>query len=216
VAGVIPGSNGAYVIENPPTAPATVDLYFTNSSGQRLAHDIRSDAGPQTYNFVVACGVPNTDVTISLPDLSQVPATMQVLLVDTDAGKTMYARTLTGYTYHSSGDSSQHNFQLLISPRNIGALTVTAAAAQANQGVQVTYSVTQSCQISIHVMNLAGRAIKALVTNKTVTAGLQTELWNLTSDGGTRVPAGSYLLQIDAVTADGQQVRGLTQVHVGH
>ncbi|MEI6502469.1 MAG: carboxypeptidase-like regulatory domain-containing protein, partial [Armatimonadota bacterium] len=93
VAGLVPGSGSAHVVENPPTAPEAVDVYFTNSAGQRLAHDVRSQSGPQTYDFVVACGVPAVNVTVSLPDLSKVPADQQIMLIDKDAGKTMYART---------------------------------------------------------------------------------------------------------------------------
>ena len=214
-AGVVPASNGNHTVENPPTAPATVDLYFTTAAGQRLAHDIRSQAGAQTYDFVVACAVPDKPVSISLPDLSEVPNNMQVLLVDREAGKTIYARTLSSYTYQSKGDSGERKFQLVVSPRTIGALMVSAAAANRGDSVMLTYSVTKACRMNISVANLAGRQIRQLATGKAVTAGVQTELWNLTSEAGTRVPAGVYLLQMDAVTDSGQHVRGLTQVRVG-
>lgn len=215
VAGLVPQSAGSHTIENPPTAPATVDVYFTDTAGARLAHDIRSEGASQTYDFVVSCAVPNSKVTLSLPDLSGVPATMQVALVDKTAGTTTYARTMQGYTYQSKGDSSERSFQLVVSPRTTAALAVTASAATTKgAGVMLTYNVTKACAVSIRLLNLAGRTVKTLAAGKAVTAGVQTQLWNLTSDNGTNIPAGSYLLQIDAATEDGQQVRGLTQVRV--
>lgn len=216
VAGLVPGSNGQHVIENPPTAPKTVDVYFTNAAGQRLAHDVRSQAGAQTYSFVVACAVPDTNVTVRLPDLSQVPAAMQITLVDKATGKSLYARTLQSYKYHSAGESSEREFELIIAPRTAGVLAVTATTASANaEGMMMTYSVTKACSVNVRVLNLAGRSVKVLAANKLVGAGVQTQLWNLTSDSGTKVPSGTYLLQIDAVAENGQSVRGLTQVRVG-
>lgn len=216
IAGVVPGSDGKHMIENPPTPPHTVDVYFTTSSGQRLAHDVRSQSGAQTFNFTVACGVPDTDVTVSLPDLSRVPASQQILLTDEATGQTLYARTLSSYTYHNQAEGAERKFQLVVSPRTIGALTVTATTAAAKgDNVVLTYSVTKSCQVNIRVLNLAGRVVKMLAVDKSVLAGVQTEMWNLTSEGGTRVPAGTYLLQIDALTDSGQSVRGLTQVQIG-
>jgi hypothetical protein len=216
VAGVVPGSGDSHCIDNPPTAPATVDVYFVNTAGRRLAHDIRSQDGSQTYEFVVACQVPDTDVTVSLPDLSLVPASQQIMLTDVDTGKTLYARTLSGYTYRSAGESSQRNFRLTVSPRTVGALTLSATAASAQGGnVMLTYSVTKACQVSARVMNVAGRCVRTLTSDKLVTAGVQSEVWNLRSDSGTRVPPGTYLLQIEATTQDGQRVRGLTQINIG-
>lgn len=216
LAGVVPGSDGQHSIENPPTPPHTVDVYFTTSSGQRLAHDVRSQSGPQTFDFTVACGVPDADVTVSLPDLSRVPASQQILLIDKETGKALYARTMSSYSYHSQAEGAERKFQLVVSPRTIGALAVTATTAAAKgDGVVLTYSVTKGCQVNIRVLNLAGRAVKMLASNKSVVAGVQSELWNLTSEGGTRVPAGTYLLQIDAVTDSGQSVRGITQVQIG-
>ena len=215
VAGVVPGSGTAHTIGNPPTAPDTVDVYFTDTAGARLAHDVRGTAGAQTFTFVVACAVPDASVTVTLPDLSSVPADLQVLLVDQETGKTQYARTMQAYSYRSTGTASERTFELRVSPRTIGSLAMSATAAQARGGnVTLTYTVTKACNVSVKVMNMAGRCIRELVTDRPVAAGVQSELWNLAAASGTRVPSGTYLLQIEAVTETGQRVRGLAQVRV--
>jgi len=122
---------------------------------------------------------------------------------------------MQGYTYHSAGAGSERTFELTVAPRTTGALSLTATAAQARgSNVVLTYAVTKACNVSVRVMNMAGRTIRDLVTDKPVTAGVQSELWNLCSATGTRVPAGMYLLQIEAVTESGQRVRGMAQVRV--
>jgi hypothetical protein len=217
LAGVVPGSNGAHLVENPPTAPETVDVYFTDEAGARLAHDIRSAAASQmTFNFTVACHVPDAAVTLTLPDLSAVPRSQQVMLVDKTTGKSLYARTLPSYSYRSEGESSERQFQLVVQPHTIGALAVGSATAQATtNGVALSYTITRAANVTVRVMNMAGRCIRLLAADKAVAAGAQTELWNLHADSGTRVPAGTYLLQIEAVADNGQRVRGMTQVRVG-
>ncbi|MBU0607850.1 MAG: carboxypeptidase regulatory-like domain-containing protein [Armatimonadetes bacterium] len=215
LAGMVPGAGAIHTIENPPTAPDTVDVYFTDETGTRLAHDVRSTTGAQTFRFVVACEVPDADVTITLPDLSSVPADLQVMLLDKETGKSQYARTMQSYTYHSAGAGNERSFELSVSPRTIGALSLSATASQARGGnVMLSYTVTRACNVSVKVMNVAGRCIRDLVADRPVAAGVQSELWNLCSASGTRVPAGMYLLQIEAVTDTGQRVRGMAQVRV--
>jgi hypothetical protein len=215
VAGVIPGSGDEHSVENPPSAPATVDAYFVDSAGRQWAHDIRSVDGTTSFDLVVACGLADVDVTLSLPDLSRVPADKQVLLVDTEAGRTLYVRTLPSYTYHSRGEASLRHFQLIVGPRDVGALAVTTTAAAArNGGIMLTYSVSKACAVNIEVLNLAGRSVRTLAVSKTVAGGVQTETWNLTTNSGTRVPSGTYLVQIEARAENGQRVRALAHVQV--
>ncbi len=215
LAGVVPGAGAQHTVENPPAMAGGVDLYFTNAAGVPLAHDVRSELKAQTFDFVVACEVPNAQVTLTLPDLSTVPADMQVLLVDKQTGRTLYARTMNGYTYRSEGARSERAFQLIVEPRNIGALSVSATAAQTRADlVTLNYTVTKACNVTVRVLNMAGRCIRTLVSDKVVAAGQQQELWNLNAANGTRVPAGTYLLQIEAVCDNGQRVQSMTTVRV--
>jgi hypothetical protein len=215
VAGMVPGASSELSIENPPPAPASVDVYFEDTSGNRLATDIRSQDATQKYQFVVSCGLADVPVTVSLPDLSNVPADKQVLLVDKDGGKTVYARTVSSYSYQSRGEGGQRHFELVVEPRNVGALSIqTASAATQAGGVMFTYSLSKAAAVEIRVLNMAGRCVRTVVADKVVSAGLQTEAWNLMSDTGTRVPSGTYLLQIEATADNGQRVRSLSQVRV--
>jgi len=213
VAGVIPGAGSQHTLPNPPPAPASVDVYFVNSSGQQLSRDFRSQSGScDTYEFVVSCGVGSADVTVTLPDMSSVPNNREVMLTDVDAQKTVYARTMQAYTYRSDEGTTQRRFRIDIQPRTVGSLNISAAAGQRGGGATITYSVSQSCKVNIIVRNIAGRCIKVLAADQVASAGLNTQVWNLANETGAKVPAGPYLIEIRAVADNGQQARALANI----
>ncbi len=216
VAGVIPGAGAEHTLLNPPTAPATVDVYFVNDKGQCLSRDIRDQSsGADSYEFVVSCGVGAADVRVMLPDLSTVPPEYEVMLTDVDADKTMYARTMPVYSYRSGEGTTLRNFRLEVRPRSVGSLTIaTASAVQQSGSATITYSVSQRCQVNMIVRNMAGRCVKVLATDKVVSAGVNPQVWDLSNDAGAKVPSGPYLIEIGARADNGQQARALARINV--
>ena len=63
------------------------------------------------------------------------------------------------------------------------------------------------------IRNLAGREI-ATLTPGTLEAGVHSLLWNEKSRTGTRVPAGTYILQVSTNTADGTSAQALTSLQL--
>ncbi len=219
IAGVGSGDDASgYIVHNPPKAPSSVDVYFTTGEGQRLAHDVRpqSGAASMVWPFVVETDLSETEVEVLLPDLSAVPNEFAVYLVDADANRRMYARTMPAYSFTSGANGARRHFRLEVEPRGTDNLVIKSASVQATKGAGavVTYEVTKSCEVSIQVLNIAGRQVRQLVVGKAVGAGTAKEVWNLRSDGGTTAPNGEYLVRIEAVGADGQRVQALRRVHV--
>jgi len=207
-------TKSAYKIENPPPVPGSVDLYFVDEDGTQLAQLVKpASAGTQTWKFVVATDLANSQVEVSLPDLSQVPNDLSVILVDEDAGCNLFMRTLAQYVFQSGPQGVARHFRLEIAPRGANNLFITAASAQAAQaGVVVTYSVSGACQVSMDVLNIAGRVVRHVVTGQAAASGVNTQVWNLRNDQGTPVPSGLYLIRIEALAANGQRVQAITQV----
>ncbi len=216
VAGVIPGAGAEHTLPNPPTAPATVDVYFVNDSGEQLSRDIRSHTKlADTFDFVVSSAVGPADVAVSLPDLSTVPHKYEVMLTDLDADKTIYARTMQSYSYRCVAESGLRHFRIAVQPRSVGSLNIATAAATQQAGAAViSYSISQACHVSVTIRNIAGRCVKVLAADKVTAAGLQTETWNLSSDAGTKVPAGPYLVEIQARADNGQQARAMARFNL--
>ncbi len=206
----------AYRIDNPPAVSPYVDLYFTAGVGRRLAVDVRDQAAAtETWEFVVTTDMAGVQIEVSLPDLSEVPADKKVTLVDEDAGKRMYARTMPAYTYNSGEGGSRH-FSLEVSDGVGGGLAIASATASATGGGQVaiSYTLSADAQVSVQVLNIAGRPIAALATSQAKAAGANTAVWSGRSKSGTACPAGQYLVQITALADDGQSVQALVPVLV--
>jgi hypothetical protein len=207
---------GAYEIANPPMLPGSVDLYFLDDAGNPLAQQLKPpSAGPQSWKFVVATDLPKADISVGLPDLSQVPNDLSVMLVDEDAGRTLYMRTLPQYTFRSGAEGAVRHFRLEVTPRGTDNLVIGAASAQqTGAGVVVSYSVSAPCQVTIQVFNVAGRVVRRLTAGSVVAAGVNQQTWNLRGDSGAAVPSGMYLVRVDAVADNGQRVQAIAPVNV--
>jgi len=217
VAGVGSGEEGqGYRVENPPRVSGTVDAYFTDDSGERLAHDIRpASAGELVWTFAVETDLADAEVQVLLPDLSAVPADLAVYLTDLDTGARMYARTLPSYSFSAGADGALRHLALEVAPRGTDSLAIRSAAVSGGgAGLMVTYDVSSTCNLSIEVLNIAGRPVRGLVQSRAVPAGQGEQLWDLRSAEGTVVPAGTYLIRIEAVAENGQRVQALRSAQV--
>jgi len=217
LAGVGTGAESSgYRVENPPKAPDTVDVYFPDSAGLRLAHDVRPlGTADMTWDFVVETDMANAGVQLTLPDLSAVPADQAVYLTDVDSGRRLYARTLPSYSFTAGENGAQRHFQLSVERMGSDNLVISSASVQATGGgAMVTYSVSRPCQVSIEVLNIAGRRVRALAQAHSAAAGSNIQAWDLRSDDGTLAPSGQYLVRIEAVADNGQRVQALRPLHV--
>ena len=78
----------------------------------------------------------------------------------------------------------------------------------------VTYSVSTPCQVTVEVLNIAGRKVRGLTQAAPAAAGTGTLSWNLRNDDGALAPAGQYLVTIEAIADNGQRVQALRPLHV--
>jgi hypothetical protein len=207
---------GAYEVANPPAVPGTVDVYFLDEAGNPLAQQIKPlGEASQSWKLVVATDLPQTEVAVSLPDLSQVPNDLSVTLVDEDAGRSMYMRTTAQYVFKSGVSGAVRHFRLEVAPRSGDGLVLSAASAQqTGAGVVVTYTVNQTCQVNVDVMNIAGRVVRRLTSGVPAAAGVNTATWNLRTESGSTVPAGVYLVRVRATAENGQRVEAVAPVNV--
>jgi M6 family metalloprotease-like protein len=217
VAGIVAAAGTAgYQFLKPPVIGSSISVYFPAQDGGRLATDIRgTGTGTQTWSFVVEADVANTTVTVALPDLTTVPNNMSVTLTDLDANKSVYARTMTGYSYNSGTAGGVRHFQITVAPAAAGGLTLNVAAAVQTAGAaQVNYTLSRPASVTVTVMNIAGIVVRNVVQGQSGTAGVNVATWNLHNDAGNIVPSGRYLIQIEAVADDGQMVRTLGQINI--
>ncbi|MEA3400635.1 MAG: carboxypeptidase regulatory-like domain-containing protein [Armatimonadota bacterium] len=218
VAGVGSGAASVgYRVANPPMLPGTVDVYLVTEDGERLAHDIRPQAASEktVWTFAVETDVPDAEVELLLPDLSAVPNDLAVYLTDRDSGQRMYARTLPSYVFTAGPEGALRHFELEVAPRGAENLVIRSASAECGSaGVVVTYDVSAACNVSIEVLNIAGRKVRQMVESRAASAGRNEQVWDLRSAEGTVVPNGTYLIKIEAVAENGQYVQALQSAQV--
>ncbi len=210
-------NQAAYQIDNPPAVSGAVDLYFVTDQGRHLAHDVRpASVGQTTWDFVVCTDIPDSEVQVRLSDLSAVPHDLTVLLTDLDAQRTVYARTVPLYTFHSSAEGvTVRHFRLQVQPKSDAGLVISSAAVHpAPAGLTIAYTVSQPCAVTIEITNISGRLINRVCSAQPVAAGVNTTTWSLRSQEGTQVPSGRYLICLQAVAANGQSVTRIVSTQI--
>ena len=91
-----------------------------------------------------------------------------------------------------------------------GALAVSAASALPTAaGAEIAFSLSGPAQVSVEVLNLAGRSIAHPLADRELPAGLNRLAWSGRSDAGTAAPAGQYLIRIRARGPSGDQASAL-------
>jgi len=79
----------------------------------------------------------------------------------------------------------------------------SALATQTGAGAQIVFTTSADTVVSVEVLNIAGRSVRHIVTNRAVSAGVNSLAWNSCSDSGLKVPSGMYLVRISTNATSG-------------
>jgi hypothetical protein len=162
-------------------------------------------AAGQTCAVGVAAD-PGSKVQLTWPDLSQLPTSCRPVLRDEVTGRQVYLRTSSGYTFSLLAGEAQRKFTLELSPNAGDLLAISSLQAQAHgKSATITYALSAPANVTVDILNLAGRLVRSLPAGDQQ-SGLTTALWDGVSATGTLAPAGTYLVRLRALAADGQAV----------
>jgi hypothetical protein len=205
-----------YTVPKPPLPADAAYVYAAfepADGGAPLAVDARG-AGDHTWALTIRASAANAPVTVTWPDLSQLPTTARPILTDEATGQKVYMRTQSEYTYRPRGDAPR-KLQIEVSAAPQGLLVVAGAAATAEPaGVSITYTLSRDAQVTAEILNVAGRPVARPVIDKPMTAGRAVHVWDGRDGGGAAAPAGKYLVKLTARAEDGQQASALVAVNV--
>jgi len=189
-------------VEEPP-ALSGVQLYFLRN-GEKLAWDVREKAERAEWDVVVEGA---GEITLSWPNLSQVPKGYGLFLIDGD--KRINMLTSSRYVFSSDG----HKELKVVYERRASSLLISGLMAKAVRGgVNVSFSLSDSAEVKVSVKGVDGRLIKEMT--RSGVAGLNSVVWDGKDAEGKPLPAGVYLLEVIARSSDGSFVRGITMFNL--
>jgi len=94
-----------------------------------------------------------------------------------------------------------------------GAATAQIVSAMAAQtphgGAQVVVALAGEAAVTARVLNVAGREVRTIARDRTLPAGVTSLLWDGRSDAGLPVPAGTYLIHLEAADRNGARSRAV-------
>jgi len=92
----------------------------------------------------------------------------------------------------------------------IGALSVQPTAV----GAEVVFSLSADASVTAEMLNIAGRPVAMLVSDREMTKGANTLAWNGRNSAGLAVPSGVYLVRLKAADASGGKCQVLGTVSI--
>jgi subtilisin family serine protease len=202
-------------IVSPPPAGDGPDLYFTGDFTHAATAFVESLGAGQTWTAEVACARRSAAIKLSWPDLTALPRDRRPVLRDAVAGRSVYMRTSTGYSFTLGPDEASRSLTIEINPKAGDALAIRSLQTESVAGnVRVSYSLSTAAAVAVEVRNVAGRLIRRLGGGELLDPGAHEALWNCTATGGQRVPAGRYLITVIGQAENGQTVQAMQAVEV--
>jgi len=197
------------VVKPPPLSPF---VRLTFAGGRAVAVHAPSERGV-TWEFTVETEGVDREVALSWPDLAAWPANQSLVLTDLESGRRQYLRTTSHYVYRPSGPA--RHFRLSAIPRERGALITQLLASPSRGGaVSLTFTVTEAVEVEVEITGLHGQWICTL-PRQAANVGQNSVLWDGRDAQGRRVPNGTYLAHVFALTEEGRQMVASRTVRIG-
>ncbi len=194
-----------------PPASAPAPKVMLVRGGQPLAVDVRADGRsnqPWEVEVHVPAGSEDT-ATLLWQGVHRAPRTVNPVLVDLQTGERRFLRTNSSHTFAVSRQGGVYRFRIeMVSQSGLLRLTQVRVSGGRSAGGRytVSFNLNAPAQVEASIYS-AGRLVRRLVDVSTRSAGIQQITWDGRDANGVALPAGSYLLEIKAVSADGQTVR---------
>lgn len=195
----------------------TVTVSDAQDPSASLAVDLRSStagSGRLQWLVTVETDAQGRPVSLTWPDLSELPHTSALRLVDLTSGEVRSLRTATSYTFPAQARGvTRRRFRLELYPAYEGALRVSAMTVapqlgRGGPGVNITFVISAEADVRLTVRNAAGRVVQTSPIRRS-RAGSNTLIWNGRMTTGQPVPRGLYLFELTARDSTGRAVKAV-------
>ncbi|HIE50601.1 MAG TPA: hypothetical protein EYP85_02485 [Armatimonadetes bacterium] len=202
--GLVKGQTGlqAEIPPPSPTAPSRHLVLWVNGRREPLACDLRPlSAPPWRWQVEV-----RTEEAVSLrwPRLGrELPGRLQAQITDLNTGKGYLLPPIS----HLSLPPGQHRLEVEIAPRRDPPLQLTRVQVKSLRGreVMINYLLSGEAEVKGRICTLGGRSLRReRIPGR---AGVNIWLWDGRDGQGRPLPAGVYLVEVEAIGLKGGRVR---------
>jgi hypothetical protein len=188
----------------------------TNAGTTNYLTDIRKSNADATWDVTV--DLPQGQKTYSLAwgATATLPRGTSLTLTDKATGATQLMNTTTRYAFTPNQGETSRNFQIAVVPRGLSNLAISdlrvtspQVRGRAATSATISYEMVGVADASIQILGGTGRSVRHLLTGRAATTGINQAVWDLRDDKGVSVSAGTYIIEVQAVTSDGRQTRAV-------
>ncbi len=184
-------------IRKPPVAPlpnavsASV-VQSVNGKTTLLAQSLLANAQSLSWNWQVYSR-PGGTTRIVWPNISSVPSSMDVTLVDSVNGTKTDMRATSSYTYNAAANET-HNFVIQVGAYT-GPILTSLTAKTSGTNVNITYKLDVAATTTIKVFK-GTQLIQTVESGVSDSAGSHNVTWNEKNSQGSTVGSGVYTIQV--------------------
>ncbi|MBN1349275.1 Ig-like domain-containing protein [candidate division KSB1 bacterium] len=199
----------------PPFFIEYVSLYFPHDDWEQRAGLYTADfrqvsAEGQYWDFHVKTNITNSEVTLTLTDIQNLPADWDIILIDRASNVSQNFRDKPAYVFYSGKEETMREFRIIVGQANFveeNDLDILAAPHEFelaqnypnpfNPETQISYSLPAVSSVTIAIYNVKGQLIRMLVDERQ-SAGRYRFAWNGMNDHGEKVVSGVYFVRLVA------------------
>jgi len=216
VMGVASGTRGLAVglPPEPPAGSNGVQVLLLRN-GAPLAVDVRNGM-KQRQEWEVVVGLKGTlalgtsrEIVLSWEGLRRVPGKVSLTLVDLTTSRRQYMRTTSHYRFVPAPGERARRFRIIAERRSVPVLQITSLRAEPGRGrgMNLTFQLSAPAETRVEVLSLSGRRVSLIEAGRRRAAGLQALSWNGLDAQGRPLPAGLYLVRVQATDEGGGRVQ---------
>jgi WD40 repeat protein/subtilase family serine protease len=203
-------------IAKPPAAPgqANFEMFLVPADRaatvtERLGVDVRHNlSAKEQWLLVVRGALPNADVTLRWNDLGNAPRPLRFRLIDETTGTRRYMRTTNGYTFRAGAAGEERKFRIELDGRPQGARLLNHLSVVNNgQGAHFSFVLSQPATVNARIITPTGKIAAVIARGVESKPGLNALTWNGKASSGASLPRGIYIIEVTAVTEEGQAMR---------
>lgn len=163
------------------------------------------------------------DVTITWPNLSQIPKNVRLTLIDGAANVRRQVRQTSGYTFRMERPGTRE-LTIVSEAGNASApvignvIATRGAAGKANASPNtpftINYTLGTDATTTVRVLSSKGQEVYVISRGRADRAGENTVTWNLRNSANQAVAPGTYRVEIIAESETGERVRRTVAINV--